>query len=375
MKTCGIIAEFNPFHNGHALLFEHARTVLGADYIVVIMSGEHVQRGEPAVCDKYVRTMAALKAGADLVLELPVFSALANASLFAKGAVAGLLNTGITDVLLFGSESGDIEELNKRAHEDSSFIKTYSGRPSPNDSLATEYLRALKHFNAGISAVTLKREGAGYNDTEPDKDNASATCIRKLIKASSEEAYAYMPSFSKELLDAYLSASRLMDISAYSEKLGYALNMNDRDELLSFAGIYPDLADKIRKNLNSYNDFAGFIEILKSKDLTYTYISRALLHILLDIREESLDMFSDDYSFCPYLRILGIKKEAGELLHSFGSNSSVPVISRMGDAKNMLDPKAYTLLQHEIRAADIYHMTSARSLPFTSEYSRFLIRM
>ncbi len=375
MKTCGIIAEFNPFHNGHAKLFEYAKDTIGADYIIVVMSGEHVQRGGPAVCDKYLRTGAALMAGADLVLELPVFSSLSNAAVFAKGAVAALLNTGVTDVLLFGSETGDIRELQNRANEDTSFIKDYSGRPSPNDSLATEYLRALSFFNSDISAVTLKREGAAYNDLKPDKDSASAACIRGFLKSSSEEAFNFMPAFSKELLCSYISSSRLMDISVYSEKLRYALALKDRNELCAYAGIYPDLADKIIKKLNSYTDFSGFIDSLKSKDLTYTYISRALLHILLDIREECLDIFSNDFSFCPYLRILGIKKEAAELLHSFGSNASVPVISRLGEAKKLLDASGYDLLMHEIRAADIYHMTSARTLPFTSEYSRFLIRM
>ncbi|MCR5120502.1 MAG: nucleotidyltransferase family protein [Lachnospiraceae bacterium] len=375
MKTCGIIAEFNPFHNGHAKLFEYAKQELGADHIIVVMSGDHVQRGEPALSDKYSRTEAALRSGADLVLELPVYSAVSSARDFARGAVAALINSGITDMLLFGSESGDIDRLRNSASEDPAFIKEYALRPSPNDALATGYLRALDHFSSGMKAVTLKREGAGYNDMTPVKDNASAAYIRSLLLASDETAYTYMPPFSEELLSSYTKTSRLMELSSYSALLGYTLNLKSREDLCTYAGIWPDLADKIIKYLPEYTGFTPFIEKLKSKDLTYSHISRALLHVLLDIRNEDFALFSKGYAYCPYLRILGIKKEAAELLHAFGKNASVPVISRLSDAEKLLDEEAYSLLSREIKASGIYQQCSSLTLPFRSEYSRFLIRM
>ena len=373
MKTCGIIAEFNPFHNGHAALMRYAKESLGADRIVIVMSGEHVQRGEPAITDKYSRTEAALNAGADLVLELPVYSATGNAAAFAKGAVSALVNSGITDMLLFGSECGDIDTLKKSASEDTSFIREFDDRPSPNDALATEYLRALQYFGSAITPVTLKRKGAGYNDMEPADDNASAAYIRSLLKRSDDAAYGYMPAFSEELITAYLAEQHFMDVSSYSPLLGYTLTLKTADELCGYAGVFPDLADKIIKNLPGYSDITSFTETLKSKDLTYSHISRALLRILLDIRKEDFSSFADEYSYCPYLRILGIKKEASELLHAFGKNAAVPVISRLSDAGKLLAPKAYDLLMHEIKAADIYHMRSSRTLPFRSEYSRILL--
>ncbi|MCR4585940.1 MAG: nucleotidyltransferase family protein [Lachnospiraceae bacterium] len=375
MKICGIIAEFNPLHNGHAGLLRYAKESLGADGIVVVMSGEHVQRGEPAIADKYLRTKAALMAGADLVLELPVYAAAAKATEFAAGAVAALANTGIVDFLLFGSETGDIDELKKRAEEPSAFIADFSERPGPNDVLAAEYIRAVRKYAPELGLATIKRTGPGYNDMEADGSNASAACIRHILETHGKDAYAYMPDFSKELFEAYLKTSCFMDISAYSALLNYRLITERNADLCRYAGIVPDLADKIKKSIPAFKDYSSFIQLLKSKDLTYSHISRTLLHILLDIRSEDCLSFSDTYSYCPYLRILGIKKEASGLLHSFGSNASVPVISRLSDAEKLLDKTAYELLMHELSAAAIYHMCSERSLPAVSEFSRFLIRM
>ena len=207
MNVTGIIAEYNPFHNGHKYHLEQARELTSCDYIVVVMSGDYTQRGTPAIYSKYMRAKTALMAGADLVLEMPVFGSVSSAPDFAECGVNTLAATGLCDSLFFGSESGDIARLKKQAHvlaEESDEVskKIKAGLKSglswpdarasaygdsetiaslPNDILGIEYIRAIEKLSIPITPVTLKRNDPGYHSEKKEGQFASATAARKAI--------------------------------------------------------------------------------------------------------------------------------------------------------------------------------------------------
>lgn len=213
MKTVGLITEYNPFHNGHLYHIEKAKELTGADRVIVIMSGDYVQRGTPAVLSKHSRAHMALLNGASVVLELPVCYSCASAEFFAKGAVSVLDGLGCIDALCFGSECGNLEHLTSIAHLLSAEPETYRHHlqsslkngmsfpaarchalkkmtgdayasqilSDPNNILGIEYLKALKKLNSPIVPFTLKREFSGYHDTELHDCSSSASAIRKVL--------------------------------------------------------------------------------------------------------------------------------------------------------------------------------------------------
>ncbi|MGN1180502.1 MAG: nucleotidyltransferase family protein [Suilimivivens sp.] len=401
MKTAAIIAEYNPFHEGHKYQIEETRHLTGADFILVLMSGDFVQRGAPAIFNKYHRTQMALLCGADAVIELPSLYAISSAEFFAEGGVTLLNHLGIADYLSFGSECGDINLIQSCAgllvadfpeynHALSSFIKQGYSFPaarnkavlqtachsefmrpvndhsfseeeinalfaSPNNILAIEYCKSLLASNSPITPITIKRQGAGYHETALQKESAvfnSASAIRAAIEKGNTDA-------------DYLTAN---DFSAL---LHYRL-LSERDR--GFAGYLDcssDLSDKIVKNLPDYTDFTGFCTLLKSKDITYTRVSRVLTHILLGITAP--DSFRKPLFLrelpVPYARLLGFRKDSAGLLSSIKKNSSVPLISKLADASSLLgnDSIALQMLRQDILASDIYESV------FSHKYKKGLL--
>ena len=379
IKTCGIIAEYNPYHNGHQRLTEYAKSELGADRIIVVMSGDHVQRGEPAVMDKYARTEAALNSGADLVLELTVPFATGSAQYFARGAVSALLNTGACDMLLFGSETGDLDTLRHQAGSATDLAELTANPPLPNDILGLEYLKALNYFKTGsIVPYTLKRDGAGHDAPSPLGDSASASYLRSVMRKDDEyDTYtslsAYMPQSAFDVCEKYFAIHRPVSPSDYSECLFYTLMMQKEKGYSDYFDVYDNLSDRIYNSLQDYDSFPGFITRLKSKEITYSHLSRALLHILLDIKKVEVSTLIEKYSYCPYLRPLGFRKDAGDLLKSIKNNCDRPFISKLADAAGILDADNLHALKKDILASEIYAKNSLRSGTPISEYRRPLI--
>lgn len=407
MKVAGIIAEFNPLHNGHKYLMEQTRLQTGADYIVIIMSGDFVQRGTPAIFDKYVRTRMALQAGADLVIELPVCYATASAEFFAQGAVTLLNNLGIVDILSFGSECGDVALLKNAAlllHEESEAYQLalrvqlkkglsfpaarlealkLSADPqrilditkvlsSPNNILGIEYCKALLSLKSSIEPYTIKRLGAGYHEeTILDSSFSSATAIRQSLEKADCEIFRNQVPDS--VYAAILEQTALhvpLTTAHFSQLLQYKLWLDFEKGYTAYADVSSDLSDKIRKNLNGFTTFDAFCETLKSKDLTYTRISRCLLHILLTIHQpESKQILA------PYARMLGFRKEAAPLLNAVKKQSGIPLLSKLADASDKLSVEGNTLLTQDIQAAHIYEsvISQLTGKPITNEYVRPLI--
>lgn len=415
MKTVGIIAEYNPFHNGHLYQLKKAKEITGADFAVVVMSGDFTQRGIPAVFDKYTRCRLSLLAGADLCIELPVVYATASAELFAKGAVSLLSALG-ADALCFGSECGEIaplqeiasllsaeppaykEALNKALKEGLSFpsaralavrecahagslsgadASSYSDiLSSPNNILGIEYLKALlaleKKGQHTPVPYTIKREGDGYLSSALSEESfCSAMALRKGIMEGTPDLLRYVPeSIRQEFADACQTKSALC-ADDFSGMLFYKLLSEKDTGYDSYLDVSSDLSDKIRKNLTSFTTFSAFCEnSLKSKDITLTRVYRSLLHILLSIKKEDIP------TTAPYARILGFREASSEVFGCL-STANIPLLSRLKDATSLLSPEALSCLSKDIFAAHLYEhaRTQKDGCPFVSEYSRPVIRI
>ena len=403
MKINGIIAEYHPFHNGHRYQLLDAKEALGADYTVVLMSGNFVQRGTLSMFDKHIRTQMALRGGADLVLELPVSISTGSAEYFATGAVTLLNGLGCIDHLCFGSESGQLhtlseavnilteephayrEALRKELSLGASFPKArqlalltclpHSAKSSlqdgPNDILAMEYLKALKLTKSSMLPYTTGRKGSGYHETDICEEFASATGIRNYFsggQASMEIPANQIPSESFAVLSDYLKQNRPLEPDAVSSMLYYQLRSLSETGYTDYLDVSEDLSNRIRKLLPSYQGFTQFCGLLKTKDLTYSRVSRSLIHILLGIRQYSV---KDDSAFPGYVRVLGFRKSAAPLLSALGKQSSVTLLSKPADAGTVLSAKDFSCFEKQMFADAIYEqlLSAASGRPPRNEYT------
>lgn len=355
MNVVGIIAEYNPFHEGHAYQIQKAKEQCGAEFAVVVMNGDFVQRGEPAIFDKYTRTKEALLGGADLIFELPVRFGLSSAGDFAMGGILALNALPFVTHLCFGTETGDLTPLLQAAtflcdEPDSyrtrvkHFVKqgilypkarslalaAESGLPtqtwdSPNNILGLEYCVALQKLHSKIKPFTIRREGQGYhdNDTPALSDFPSATFLREKIRKAGE----------KENLS----------LSDFSSLIGYSL-LTAKD-LCRIKDITPDLSDRIRNELPKYREINEFVKTIKNPSLTTGRIKRSFFQCLFDIEKEEPVM--------PYLRVLGMKKEASSLL-SQKENASCQILTKLAFDLPKMDDTAKKLFAKDLLASDLY---------------------
>ena len=383
-------AEYNPFHNGHAYQIEQARLLTGCDFLVVVMSGDYVQRGAPAVFDKYTRARMALACGADLVLELPVACSCASAEFFASGAVSLLDGLGCVDFLCFGSESGDLQSLMEPARilakESPVFqealrrglslglsfpaarkeaFRACASNPDildlPNNILGIEYLKALLQRESIIKPVTIKREGQGYHDTLLDSGFASASGIRRFLKQE-EAPLSALPALKESLPDPVMEV--LKDTLAhtlpvweedFSMLLRYELLRQSASDLTRYADISPDLGRRLKNCADKFSSFSEFVALVKTKDVTYTRITRALFHILLNLTGED----TRNSVAMPYARILGFRKDHSRILGLLKENSRIPIIPKAADYKTYLTPDLQPLFEKDLFAANLYETIAA----------------
>lgn len=406
MKVCGIIAEYNPFHNGHLHHIRESVRLSNSDFTIVVMSGNFMQRGTPALMDKYYRTKAALSCGADLVLELPSYYAAGSAEYFALGEISLLDKLGVVTHLCFGSECGDLGFLSTVAgitgdESDAyqkclqSHIKSGKSFPSartaailevcpelsssiseltsPNNILGIEYIKAIQKLNSSILPITLKRCGSDYHDIRLGVNQSSATAIRQAIysKVHPEDLKNQMPESSFQILSDYMRENKPVFLQDLSEILYYKL-LTERDNgFTDYIDVSQSLSDRICKNLYAFDGFEAFCDLLKTKDVTYSRISRCLLHILLDMRKIELEHYINELGITPYARILGFRKSSATLLKEISKASAIPLITKLADAQNILSDDAYSMLRKEILINDIYSSirASKSKTPMINEYS------
>lgn len=434
MNITGIIAEFNPFHNGHKHLLNEARK-RGADHLIVIMSGNFVQRGEPAVFDAHIRAKMALLCGADLVLELPVRYASASAEKFAFGGVSLLNSLGVADHLIFGSESGRCDELSKIAellcnepddYRSSLKYALSEGLSFPaarekallscldfpeekirellsgsNNILAIEYLKSLQALDSPIIPLTTPRLGENYHGTkkapavsdntpENISDFVSAESIRKKYFAkdittySDNEIIEYTLKSVPAEIHSFISDNDFINYPVcandYSLILRYLLLSASLEEISSIDGITPDLADRIYKNKKDFVCFTEFARNIATRSIPYSAVCRSLLHLILRLDKESSDengikVSNSVYNEPEYARVLGFRRSAGRLLHEISENSKVPIITKASDQRKLLTGRSADHFMEDIRSAEIYEgiLAEKNHKAFRPELSRPLV--
>ena len=398
MKAVGLVTEYNPFHNGHLYHLNKAMELTGADISVAVMSGDFVQRGEPAVLDKYTRTSMALNSGVNLVVELPVNYAVSSAENFAAGALK-VLDYIKADSIAFGSESGDIERLSKLAHilcdnEDTLYkeISKYTANgisyaaarqkvvekltdkdtaamlTSSNNILAVEYLKAIIKNNYAIKPYTVQRQGDAYNDTDIRSDYASATALRGNLKAdniskyipvkaglilSSNTNYIYPDDITEALFTRLLG---ILFASSYDKNVFIENVMRYPDVNKEIAGrLYKSAMDMITRTVpqgaeskdNGAFSFGSLCEHIKTKEVPLSRIKRALVRITLGLDKKHMEKYANE----PYIRVLGFDKKGQEYLSYIRKTVEVPLITKIADYKEML--------LDDIHAANIYNMIVA----------------
>ena len=413
MKTVGLITEYNPFHNGHAYHIEKAKMLTGADRVIVVMSGDFVQRGAPAVMPKHLRTESALLSGASLILELPVCFATGSAEYFAQGSISLLNRLGCIDSICFGSECGDLHLLKEIAQiladepieyqtalrqalkEGASFpaarqkaLNIYSDKYSeilalPNNILGIEYLKALAKLHSKMEPFTIKRIGAGYHDMDIDGQFSSATAIRSDIyqladvNSSSESIplthiQTQVPSSCHELMKKNYQTRYPVKSDDFSLLLKAKLLSETADSLSHYLDMSPELANRILRLRNDYLSFEQFCDLLKTKELTRSRISRSFIHVLLGITNDWLTAMKAP---APYARILGFRKDHADLLGILKQTSVIPLIT--SPARAVLADTARQMLELDIYASDLYEsvITDLYGTPFHNELTKQIIKI
>ena len=357
----GIIAEFNPLHNGHLYLINKIKEKYEDASIILVLSGNYTQRGIPSIIDKWKKTELSLKLGIDLVIELPFPFSTQSADYFAYGATT-ILNYLKVDKLVFGSESNDIKVLEKivDAQKDDKFntlVKLYckSGYnyptalslsleeltnekiTTPNDLLGISYIKAIKENNYNIEVETIKRTN-DYHKEELEEDISSATSIRKALK----EGIDISNQVPKIELD-YLNELHYID--DYFNIIKYKIITED--DLSIYQTVDKEIIKKLKKEILNSNNIDEFIKRIKTKRYTYNKISRMLLHILTNFTKEKAKLFND----ISYIRILGFNNTGRTILNNIKKDIDIPIISKITKEK---DP----MLEYELEVDKIYYLKS-----------------
>ena len=364
MKIGAVTAEYNPFHKGHEYQLREFREACGLDYCAVIMSGNFVQRGEPALCDKRTRAMWALQGGADIVIELPVYYAMANAQAFARGAVGTL--SGFADVWGFGAETDDTELLKRAAMINTVGIhtpkdgKTYPRAiaewirenhgddiskvfSSPNSTLALEYIRAISKICPDTEIYVTKRKGAAH-DSEilpeaMNDDFASASYIRNSI---------YKGESIASLVPDYVKVEKYMKPYDMDKLIMYKLREMSDEELEFTADVTEGLHKLIKREAMRSLSYAELLTRIKSKRYTMARLKRICLSAMLGITKDMI------YAAPMYIHVLGVRESARNVLMSqLQQKSRLPILTKASDYKKNNLFNNY-LLKTDMCATDTY---------------------
>lgn len=399
MKVFAVVAEFNPFHNGHKYLIDSIKQTNEDAVFVAVMSGSFTQRGEAAVFDKWQRAQAAVLGGIDLVIELPAVFAVRSAEGFAKGAVDTLNKLGCIDALCFGSENNDITILKKTAsilnsnlHSDTIKKEMKTGIPyaaavekilaehipqssfslkEPNTILAIEYLRAIEKLNASFTSIAIKRKKSQHNNNTFTGRFSSASSIRTILKnsdASLSEIKDALPAECYHYIQEIIKSSN--DI-AHTENLSNfligKLRTSSLDELRQFAGVNNGLEFKVMQAAVRSNSINALINNIKSKHFHYSRLQRMLIHMLLDLTKDDIDIFDKNGS--AYARVLAFNSKGRLILRQINTTADIPIISK---TTQFISQKEFwqkhgsylqDMLSYDILAADLYALCSNKIKP------------
>ena len=359
MKICGIICEYNPFHNGHAYLLERAKKESGCELTVCAMSGNFTQRGEPAFLGKYARARHAVLAGADAVIEIPAPFACAPAEIFAKGAVKLLASLPDFSSLAFGCESGNEESFLAAAKALSDESRTMKAAiraklkkgvsapllSSPNNVLGVEYQKALLFFGSGARVLPVLRTGGGHADAELAKNYSSATAIREGVRLGKLRAVKRnVPEF---VFDDLKNAP---DTSAYKALAVYAALSRPAEQLKKILDCTEGLENRIKALAKGNPDYDALVGKVTTKRYISSRVRRILAAAVLGIEEE---LVRKSLKNKLYLNVLAVKKERADEVLPALARSEFPLLTRASDEKK-LTRTAMECYEKDLLADDVY---------------------
>ncbi|WP_010096805.1 nucleotidyltransferase [Ornithinibacillus scapharcae] len=381
MDACGLIVEYNPFHNGHAYHINQAKQESGADCIIAVMSGSFLQRGEPAIMDKFHRAKAALSAGIDIVVELPYVYAVQSSDLFAKGSVMTLFELGVNSIC-FGSESGTITpfihayesyhsnsetykarlkmalqegksfpDASKLAYDSIGLVQNDMDLSMPNNILGFSYVRTILENELPIQPITIKRKNSEYHDTEINGSIASATSIRKQLFEHhmniSELEFTMPPSTVQELVAYERKASTLHHWERYFPLLHYRVMTMTPEELSLIQGVDEGLEHRIKRTAKDATSFNNWVERIKTKRYTWTRIQRIFVHLLTNTKKDTIYTLTSSFSV-PYIRLLGLTTTGKAYLNRRKKELNVPLYPK-------ITRNPHPMLEVEERATNAYY--------------------
>lgn len=392
MNILGIVAEYNPFHNGHLYHLKTAVEKTNADYTVCVMSGNFIQRGEPALINKFVRADMAIKNGVDLVIELPVYYAVNTAEKFAFAGVKLLNECGINN-LAFGAENNSLNiltsiselianetpeyqnELKKQLNLGLSYPEARSKTISkilnissnilsqPNNILAIEYLKAISKINPLITPVLVERVDSGYHDTDSATNILSATGIREKLK-NNEDIDIFMPENALSLL------GNTVFLEQFNGLILFSLRKLSIEEIKNLPDVTEGLENRIYSALLTSPDVKTLIDKIKTKRYPLTRIKRILISALLSLSKETLKEF-DDNGGPQYIRILACTEKGRELIPTIINNSKLPVITSISKFLPHANNLQKEMLDKDILATNIYTLATTDKM-MNLDYTRRL---
>ena len=397
MKIVGLVVEYNPFHNGHLYHLNKSKEVTNATHSIAVMSGNFLQRGEPALFDKYTRAQIAVSNGVDLVVELPSLFACQSAEIFSHGAVALLNSLNCIDSICFGSEEGDIKILyqiaNILTNEPTEFkdkLKAYLDEGllfavarskalydyissnnlldipeeklntilnSSNNILGIEYIKSLIRLNSNIKPYTITRIKSEYNSEIISSNICSATAIRKVLKDSCELSdisnvvpyhtlYAIENSIKKEFNPMF---------DEYYFDIIKQIIVRDINNLNSYFDVNEGIENKIYKSVFTSNSLDSLQQDIKSKRYTLTRVKRILNNILLGITKEDMNKVKS-ISYIPYVRVLAFNDKGREIIKQIKLNSDICIVNKFANIDFNSDTLFETLINYDIKASNMYNL-------------------
>lgn len=404
-KVLGIIAEYNPFHNGHLYHINQSKELVHPDYTVCIISGNFVQRGNVSIIDKWSKAEMAINAGVNLVIELPTIYSISSAENFSEGCIKILDSFKLNTVLSFGSECGDINILERfadilyreppeyksllnheiqtgisypKARENALLmyvndIRKYANTLScPNNILGIEYMKAIKKFKSNILPITFKRYGVTHNSNDIVDSFTSASHIRELL-CENKNISKLVPDYTYEILARQINSGKsVLDIAAFEREILYALRRMTLNEIRNLPDVTEGLANSILSAVSSCNSYDELIEKIKCKSYTLTRIQRILLYALLGITKQDMD---ESRKVKPYVRVLGIDDKGKELLSELSrSNPKLQVITSVKDFyKNSNNRILSRMLNLDILATNIYTLEYLNDSQANLDYTQKIV--
>ena len=398
MKILGLIVEYNPFHNGHLYHLQHSIEKTKATHTIAIMSGNFLQRGEPALFDKYTRAYAAVKNGVDLVIELPTMFACQSAEIFSHGAISTLNSLNCVDSVCFGSEEGNIDilytiskilvnepnefKISLKKYLDDGMLfptarslalfdyinkfnlvniskeKLLSILNSSNNILGLEYIKSILKLNSNITPYTITRIKSEYNSEKIDSNICSATAIRKQLKdlGNINSISSVVPYNTFETLKDKINNSFYpMFDDNYFDILS-SIIVRDMNILNTYFDVNEGIENKIYQNIFTSNTLTDLRESIKSKRYTMTKVKRTLNNILLGITKNDMAKVKDINSI-PYIRILAFNDKGREIIKKIKNNSEINIINKFSNISFSKDDDIFkTLIDYDIKASNIYNL-------------------